>query len=212
MISNIRTLPSEAAPSLVPSHSAPTPRETLDHALIEGIAGGDRSATQVLYARYHARIYRFALRFLHDQAAAEDVVNEVFLDVWCKARSFRGRSQVATWLYALTRHKAIDLLRHRSPNVLDGEPRESIDETTDHPDTALLKKQHGSILLGCLSRLTLAHREIIDLVYYHEKTIEEVAAIIGVPRNTVKTRMFYARRHLAELLAAQGIVTAEATR
>ena len=212
MITSIRTLPSEAAPSLVPSHSGPTPRQALDDTLIEAIAAGDGSAMQVLYARHHVRIYRFALRFVNDQAAAEDVVNEVFLNVWCKARSFRRRSQVATWLYALARHKAIDLLRRRSPDVWDVEPCQSIDETADDPDTALVKKQHGSILLDCLSRLTLAHREIIDLVYYHGKTIEEAAAIIGVPRNTVKTRMFYARKHLVELLAEQGIVTAEATR
>ena len=67
------------------------------------------------------------------------------------------------------------------------------------------KTQRSAILQNCLAQLSPAHREIVDLVYYHEKTIDEVAEIIGVPQNTVKTRMFYARKRIAELMAAKGI-------
>ncbi len=70
---------------------------------------------------------------------------------------------------------------------------------------ALAKKDKGAVLRQCLTRLSTEHREIVDLVYYHEKSVEEVAGIVGIPEATVKTRMFYARKKLAELLKEQGI-------
>ena len=69
----------------------------------------------------------------------------------------------------------------------------------------LEKKEKGEVIRKCLTSLSAEHREIIDLVYYHEKSVEEVAEIVGIPEATVKTRMFYARKKLAELLKAQGI-------
>ena len=77
--------------------------------------------------------------------------------------------------------------------------------SADDPGIALEKKDKGAILGKCLTGLSAEHREIVDLVYYHEKSVEEVAEIVGIPENTVKTRMFYARKRLAELLKAEGI-------
>ena len=96
-----------------------------------------------------------------------------------------------------------ELLRHQ-----DADAAADVADTADDPETALRKKQQGSILIDCLANLSPAHREIIDLVYYHQRTIDEVAEIIHVPRNTVKTRMFYARQKLAKLLDAHGIAAA----
>ena len=81
---------------------------------------------------------------------------------------------------------------------------------TEHsgPEAAFEIKHRGEILRRCLTRLSREHREIIDLVYYHEKSVQEVAQIVGIPGNTVKTRMFYARRKLSELLEAEGVVGA----
>ena len=70
---------------------------------------------------------------------------------------------------------------------------------------AVQKKDTGQVLRKCLTALSQDHREIIDLVYYHEKSVEEVAEIVGIPENTVKTRLFYARKKLAELLKAAGV-------
>ena len=70
---------------------------------------------------------------------------------------------------------------------------------------AMQKKDTGAVLRQCMTKLSAEHREIIDLVYYHEKSVEEVAKIVGVPENTVKTRMFYARKRLGELLKAAGV-------
>src|SRR5262249_27253984 len=95
--------------------------DTTDEALVVQIARRDKRALQALYARHHVRVYRFALRFLNDEAAAEDTVSEVFIDVWRQAERFEGRSQVTTWLLAIARNKALSLLRRRSAEELDDE-------------------------------------------------------------------------------------------
>jgi RNA polymerase sigma-70 factor (ECF subfamily) len=180
-----------------------------DEALVAQIAGRDKQALQSLYSRHHVRVYRFALRFLNDEAAAEDMVSEVFIDVWRQAERFEGRSQVTTWLLAIARNKALSLLRRRSAETLDDEVAEFIEDPSDNPEAVMLKRQRASVLQDCLTQLSPAHREIVDLVYYHEKSVEEVAEIISVPANTVKTRMFYARKRIGELMAAKGISRAQ---
>jgi RNA polymerase sigma-70 factor, ECF subfamily len=176
-----------------------------DEALIGRIARGDRLAMQVLFARHHVRIYRFVLRLLRDEMAAEDVIGDVFLDVWRQASRFEGRSAVSTWLIAIARFKALSLLRKRRDDGLDAETAESIEDAADDPERAVTKLDKGEKLRKCLAGLSPEHREIIDLVYYHEKSVEEVARIVGIPENTVKTRMFYARKKLGELCRMAGI-------
>jgi RNA polymerase sigma-70 factor (ECF subfamily) len=176
-----------------------------DELLIGRIARGDRLAMQVLFARHHVRIYRFVLRLLRDEMAAEDVISEVFLDVWRQASRFEGRSAVSTWLIAIARFKALSTLRKRREEGLDEETMEAIEEPSDNPALAIEKIDKGEKLRQCLAALTREHREVIDLVYYHEKSVEEVAQIIGIPENTVKTRMFYARKKLGELCRMAGI-------
>ncbi len=180
-------------------------RTTSDEILIARIAGGDRLAMQVLYGRHHVRVFRFALRLVRDEGLAEDLISEVFLDVWRQAGKFEGRSAVPTWLLAITRFKALSALRKRKDAELDEEAAGAIEDTADNPEVTAQKKDTGEALRQCLTSLSPEHREIIDLVYYHEKSVEEVAQIVGIPENTVKTRMFYARRKLAELLKAAGI-------
>jgi RNA polymerase sigma-70 factor, ECF subfamily len=195
---------SPASPARVPAAQGSS-----DEALVSQIAQRDKRALQQLYSRHHVRIYRFALRFLNDEAAAEDIVSEVFIDVWRQAERFEGRSQVTTWLLAIARNKALSLLRRRSSEELDDEVAEFIEDPSDNPEVAMLKSQRASMLQDCLTQLSPAHREIVDLVYYHEKSVEEVAEIISVPANTVKTRMFYARKRIGELMAAKGISRAQ---
>jgi RNA polymerase sigma-70 factor (ECF subfamily) len=178
---------------------------TSDEVLIGRIAGGDRLAMQVLFARHHVRVYRFVLRLVSDPTIAEDMISEVFLDVWRQAGRFEARSAVSTWLLAIARFKALSALRKRTDEELDDETAEAIPDTADTPEEAVQKKDKSEILRECLKSLSPEHREIIDLVYYHEKSVEEVAEIVGIPENTVKTRMFYARKRLSELLKAAGI-------
>jgi RNA polymerase sigma-70 factor, ECF subfamily len=178
---------------------------TSDELLIGRIASGDRLAMQVLFARHHVRVYRFVLRLVRDESVAEDLISEVFLDVWRQAGRFEGRSAVSTWLLAIARFKALSALRRRPDEELDDETAERIEDHSDDPEVALAKKEKGAALRQCLTALSAEHREIIDLVYYHEKSVQEVAEIVGIPEATVKTRMFYARKKLSELLKEQGI-------
>ena|ERR1700693_1308178 len=173
-----------------------------DNALIEAISIGDRNAMQELFRRRNVQIFRFVIHLLNDANVAEDIVSEVFLDVWRHAGQFEGRSQVATWMLSIARFKALSDRRRRHDAQLDELVAESIPDDSDTPETAALKTDRSTQLRLCLKQLSREHREIIDLVYYHEKSIEEVAKIVHVPINTVKTRMFYARKRLAQLLSA----------
>ena len=178
---------------------------TSDEALIERIAAGDKLAMQVLFARHQVRVYRFVLRLVRDQSVAEELVGEVFLDVWRQAGRLEARSRASTWLLAIARYKALSALRRRTDQELDDDKAAALEDPGDSPEVAVLKKNKGEVLRQCLTALTPEHREIIDLVYYHERSIEDVARITGAPQNTVKTRVFHARKRIAELMAAQGV-------
>jgi RNA polymerase sigma-70 factor (ECF subfamily) len=170
---------------------------TSDEVLIGRIAHGDRLAMQVLYARHHVRVYRFVLRLVRNEATAEDLISDVFLDVWRQAAKFEGRSAVSTWMLSIARFKALSVLRRRPEEELDEETADAIADQADDPEVVLAKKDKGAVLRQCLTKLSAEHREIVDLVYYHEKSVVEVAGIVGIPEATVKTRMFYARKKLS---------------
>jgi RNA polymerase sigma-70 factor (ECF subfamily) len=178
---------------------------TSDEVLIGRIANGDRLAMQVLFARHHVRVYRFVLRLVRNEATAEDLISDVFLDIWRQAGRFEGRSAASTWMLSIARFKALSALRKRTEEELDEETAGAIEDQADDPEVSLAKKDKAVVLRQCLSKLSVEHREVVDLVYYHEKSVEEVAGIVGIPEATVKTRMFYARRKLSELLKEQGI-------
>jgi RNA polymerase sigma-70 factor, ECF subfamily len=171
-----------------------------DEALIRLIAAGDEHALEILYARYNVRVYRFILRLTRNVYLAEDLVSEVFFDVWRQAAKFEGKSQVSTWLLAIARYKAVAALRCRPNEYLDSDAAAAIADPSDDPETLAHNTGRNAIIRNCLAQLSSLHREVIDLVYYHEKSVEEVARIVGVPASTVKTRMFYARSQIARLL------------
>lgn len=176
-----------------------------DETLIGRIAGGDQLAMRTLFARHRVPIYRWLLRIVHDETLAEDLLSDVFLDVWRQAAAFQGRSSVSTWLLAIARHKALSARRCRSDAELDARIATTIADPADDPEAALQKKSRSELLRNSLAELSPEHGEVIDLVYYHGKSVKEVADIVGVGEATVKTRMFYARKRLAELLKAAGI-------
>jgi RNA polymerase sigma-70 factor (ECF subfamily) len=178
---------------------------TTDEALVRNIAQGDKRAMQVLFARHNVRVYRFVMRILGDSGPAEDLVSEVFLEVWRKAHQFEGRSQASTWLLGIARHKALTHLRRRTIDQLDEEAAHAVEDPADSPHAVLEQKDVGMLLRQALTQLSPAHREIIDLIYYHERSMQDVSEILQIPEGTVRTRMFYARKHLAEILNASGL-------
>src|SRR5271165_2348907 len=134
---------------------------TSDEVLIGRIAGGDRLAMQVLFARHHVRVHRFVLRMVRNEATAEDLISEVFLDVWRQAEKFEGRSAVSTWMLSIARFKALSALRRGSDVELDDETAGVIEDHADDPEIALAKKDKGAVLRQCLTRLSAEHREIV---------------------------------------------------
>jgi RNA polymerase sigma-70 factor (ECF subfamily) len=176
-----------------------------DEVLIGRIAKGDRLAMETLFGRYRVPVYRFVLRMVRNPSTAEDLNSDVFLDVWRQAGTFEGRSAVSTWIFSIARFKALNALQRRPMEELDEAKADTIKDTSDDPEIALAKKDKAALLRECLLKLSADHREIVTLVYYQHKSVEDVAGIVGIPEATVKTRMFYARKKLSELLAAQGI-------
>src|SRR5919197_3447374 len=124
---------------------------TSDEVLIGRIAKGDRLAMQVLYARYHVRVFRFVVRMVRDEAVAEDLISEVFLDVWRQAGRFEGRSTVSTWMLAIARFKALSALRRRLDGALDEETAGAIEDPADDPEVAAQKRDKSEILRACLT-------------------------------------------------------------
>jgi RNA polymerase sigma-70 factor, ECF subfamily len=174
-----------------------------DTALIQRVAIADRDAMRILFSRHHLAVYRFVMQRLRDKALAEDVTSEVFLDVWRNASQFQGRSAVLTWILAISRHKTF-AARPKAIIQLGGDIAIATDCAED-PEAPLQVQDRKTVLRKCMTRLSAEHREVIDLVYYQEQSMESVATILGIPRSTAKTRVFYARKRLADELRKSGV-------
>ena len=191
-----------SAAAAVPAIAATAGEYSSDEILVERIAAGDKLAMKVLFARHRAPVYRWLYRFVGNETVAEDLLSDVFLDVWRQASRFEGRSAVTTWLLSIARFKALSARRGRTDAPLDETIEATVADAADNAEVVLEKKHQSEMLRDALTKLSREHREIIDLVYYHEKSVDDAAQVLGIPSATVKTRMFYARKKLAELVQA----------
>jgi RNA polymerase sigma-70 factor (ECF subfamily) len=179
-----------------------------DSELIKLVARGHNDAFSILFERHKKRVYRFALRITGSSATAEDIVNEVFLDVWRQAVRFEGRCQVATWLLVITRNKAVSKKRRRVEAPCDEELASTLEDPADDPEVSADISSRNAVLRQCLRELSPAQREVIDLIYYDDRSVAEAAGIVKALDETVKTRIFYGRKRLSELLSTKGIHSA----
>jgi len=188
----------------------PTPRggsetQLSDDDLIACIAQRDDAAMHALYARYRAKVFNYIHRIVRRREDAEDLVSQTFLDVWRVAATFEHRSCVSTWLLAIARFKALNHFRKRKCDRIDDvEIPDRIDDT-DTAEAMTDRMKMNDLLRSCIGKLDPARRKVVDLVYYQDCSVIEASQILGIPRATVKTRMFYARRELATLLESIGI-------
>jgi RNA polymerase sigma-70 factor, ECF subfamily len=190
-------------PRLIRRGSRDDSVEEADAVLMRRVATADRAAMLVLFSRHHLAVYRFVLQRVRDAALAEDVTSEVFLDVWRHADRFEGRSAALTWILAIARDKtfvACPKLRLQ----FDGND-DAGGKNAEAPDPPLQARDRPTVLRRCMTRLSAEHREVIDLVYYQEQSMESVATILGIPRSTAKTRVVYARKRLADELKRFGV-------
>jgi RNA polymerase sigma-70 factor (ECF subfamily) len=139
-----------------------------DEILVERIAAGDKLAMQVLFARHRTNVYRWLFRFVGNETVAEDLLSDVFFDVWQQAGRFEGRSAVTTWLLSIARFKALSARRRRTDAPLDETIETTVADSADNAEVVLEQKHQAEVLRDALSKLSPEHREIIDLVYYHE--------------------------------------------
>jgi RNA polymerase sigma-70 factor (ECF subfamily) len=184
--------------------ATPTAAQQSDRELVERVAKGDRAAVRLLFMRHHARVYRFAARQTGSELMADDIANEVFLELWRQAPAFQGRSEVSTWLLGIARFKALSALRKRKEEAIDEDEAAAIPDTGDTPEVAVMKDDKATALKRMVNALPEEHRTVIDLAYYHAKSVAEIAEVLQIPVATVKTRMFYARKKLGEALQAAG--------
>jgi RNA polymerase sigma-70 factor, ECF subfamily len=174
--------------------------EPSDLEVVKRIAEGDRRAFEMLYNRHSGRTFKFLLRLTENKSTAEDLTHDVFLEVWRNAKGFEGRSSVATWILSIGRYKAFDARRRQKTFTEHDLPGRA--EPT--PELTAMRTSASGYMQTCLENLSGEHREIIDLVYFHEKSVKEVSELLDIPEATVKTRMFYARKKLKEMLSALG--------
>lgn len=178
--------------------------------LLERTARGDREAFQRLYFVFHRRLTRFLLRVTRRPDVTEEIINDTMLVVWQRARDFRGESHVSTWIIGIAYRRALKRLSsERRPEqagwvdnwsaMLEAEALTDLAqraELVDWLDTAF-------------ARLSPDHRLTMQLTYLIGMSCEEIASMLECPVNTVKTRMFYARQRLRELLSTLATPTAD---
>ena len=187
-----------------PTAGVPLPS---DHDLVDRMADGDQSGLRELMRRHRSRVQRFVGRMIRDRDLADDVINDTFVAAWRQAGSYQQRASVVTWLLAIAKNRALTARNghRRNEEALDDAHACTIADHSDTPDVVVERKDGAKMLRKLTAMLSANQAELIDLFYYHEKSVREVAKIVGIPDNTVKTRMLLARRRLALLLAAEGI-------
>jgi RNA polymerase sigma-70 factor (ECF subfamily) len=175
--------------------------DTSDRELLGQIARGSEPALEALYRRHEQRVFRYVAGLLRgDLDRAADVTCETFYEVWRGAKDYRGDSAATTWFLGIARFKTLSLLRRARPTegeeALANLPADSRD-----PLEAIDASQRAGHVRRALDSLSPEHREVLELAIYHELPYPRIAELVGCPLNTVKTRAFYARRHLQQLLA-----------
>jgi RNA polymerase sigma-70 factor (ECF subfamily) len=176
-----------------------------DGKLLDGIAKGDRNAFTQFYQRHNRALFAFLVKLVREREMAEEVLSETMLEVWRRAGRFEGKSSVTTWVFSIAHHKAVSRLRKKREVALDEEVAANIEDSAPTPDKLATDQNMSRLLKGLMERLSLDHREILQLAYFQEFSVQEIADVLDLPENTVKTRMFYARQRLKSLLEAAGV-------
>jgi len=172
-----------------------------ERALLERIGSGDRAAFETLYQCYFPRLTRFLQRFLRRPHKVEEVLNDAMLVVWRQAARFNGHSKVSTWIFAIAYRRALKSISQFDDPVEFDE--EHLATFYPQPEEVILQRELGAALDRAIARISPAHRAVVELTYYHGCRYQEIAQIMGCPVETVKTRMFHARRQLRLLLSDQ---------
>lgn len=168
--------------------------------LISRIRSRDRRAFQELYESYRPRLTRFLINMIKRPALVEEVVNETMMAVWEGLHSFKGESQLSTWVFSIAYRKGIRAIA-RNDDPVDDDICAGQSSREANPEQRAAAGQRQIALRDAIDGLSADHRAVIDLTYFHEMGYREIAVIMDCPVDTVKTRMFHARRHLKKSLS-----------
>ena len=180
-------------------------REDDDPELIRRVAAKDRRAFETLYQRYVQRLHRYLSRQIQSPELTEEVLDDVMLVVWQSAARYNGASRVSTWIFGIAHHKALKA-RARLASRAATMPL-SDDEVAggEDPEDMTMRGELNRLLARGLATLSPEQRAVVELTFHDGCSYQEIAEITRAPVNTVKTRMFHARRRLAPLLTALGL-------
>ncbi|MBT2186737.1 sigma-70 family RNA polymerase sigma factor [Sphingobium sp. H33] len=162
----------------------------------------DLAAFEGLYRLYHPRLSRFVTSLVRRHPLVEEVVNDTMMVLWDKPESYGGQAKLSTWLYAIAYRKAIRARLRQDEPVEDGHRPELGDDDAP-PDRDFGRRRAAAILQSAIEELSPDHRAVVHLTYFQEIGYREIADILGCPVDTVKTRMFHARRHLKRKLSGE---------
>ncbi len=179
-----------------------------DRRLIMAIAQGDHQAFETLYHQYETRVFHYVLTLVRDSSMADDILAEAMLAVWHAAESFRGDAQVSTWIFGIARHKALDASRQRqrdSHRITPLEEALQIEDPQDGPIELAMQQATAAATMRALAQLSPEHREVLHLAFYQDLSYQDIAELVDIPVNTVKTRVFYAKKALKEILIRHGL-------
>jgi RNA polymerase sigma-70 factor (ECF subfamily) len=182
--------------------AGPGTANAADLHLLSRVAEGDRQAFQELYVCYHRRLARFLTRLTRGYPIAEEIINDTMYVVWRKAAGFRGQSQVSTWIMGIAYRRALKALKRESAAALV--PYMPGDEDAQAADPTRQADELREWIGHALDQLPAEQRMVIEFTYYLGLSCQEIATIMECPVNTVKTRMFHARRKLRTALPLQG--------
>lgn len=183
-----------------------------DGAMMMRVAARDRQAFEVLYRRYAPMLGRYLLRLLKNRELTEEALSDVMLTLWLNAGRFDSSCRLSSWLFGIAHKKGLKALQQASRHSSgpDGELQSSCEErvpndASDHetPEQDLDRHERSRTLAKAIAALSAEHRAVIELTFFHGLPYLEIAEIVGAPVNTIKTRMFHARRRLAEILTEQ---------
>jgi RNA polymerase sigma factor (sigma-70 family) len=183
-------------------HANPDADRVVDEAWLMGrVATEDTAAFEVIYRAYYPRLSRFLHGMVRQATLVDEVLDDTMLVAWRKAHTWDARTRLSTWLFAIAYRQALKALR-RLDVVVDCVDEPAIAPESE-PDGELQQQQVHDRLGIALAGLSIEHRAVMELTYYHGCSCREIAEILGCPTATVKTRMFYARRRLRTLLLAE---------
>ncbi|HEX5182163.1 MAG TPA: sigma-70 family RNA polymerase sigma factor [Allosphingosinicella sp.] len=171
-----------------------------DEALVERLRRRDLRALEQLYKASHGRMSRFLLNMLRRPELVEEVLNDVMMVVWNRIGDFQGASKLSTWMFGIAYRQGLAALRRLDVPVDDDRSAASTEPT---PEQKAAEGRSRAALAKAIDALSPAHRAVVNLTYFEELGYREIAEIVDCPVDTVKTRMFHARRHLKQSLSGE---------